>query len=71
MMKLSAFGFHGWQFMYFAQGAATVVVGIATLFILPNTIERAGWLAADEKTSLLTRLKAEYAEKKLAGATSL
>lgn len=71
MMKISAFGFHGWQFMYLAQGAATVVVGIATLFILPNTIERARWLSADEKTSLLTRLKTEYEEKKLAGATSL
>jgi ACS family tartrate transporter-like MFS transporter len=70
-MKFSAFGLHGWQFMYLVQGAATVLVGIATFFILPNTIEHAGWLAADEKTSLRVKLKAEYEEKKLAGATDI
>ncbi len=71
MMKLSGFGLHGWQFMYLLQGALTIAVGIATLFILPDTIESAGWLAGVEKTSLLAKLKAEYEEKKVVGATGL
>lgn len=71
MMKFPAFGLHGWQFMYLIQGVATIVVGILTFFILPNTIEHAAWLTSNEKTSLLARLKAEYEDKKSAGATKL
>ena len=71
MMKVAAFGLRGWQFMYLVQGAATVVVGITTLFILPNAVDRAAWLTGNEKASLRARLEAEYEEKKLTGATSL
>lgn len=71
MMKLPAFGLHGWQFMYLLQGALTVLIGIVTFFVLPNSVERATWLSQDEKSALRAKLTMEYEEKKAVGATGL
>jgi ACS family tartrate transporter-like MFS transporter len=71
LMQYSLFGFKGWQTMYLIQGTLTVIVGIATLFILPSRIPDAKWLSADEKQALTACIAAEDATKKSVGATSL
>ena len=53
------FGLHGWQVMYIAEGLPTIVIGIATLFVLTDRPEQASFLTAEEKAWLATRLAAE------------
>jgi ACS family tartrate transporter-like MFS transporter len=55
----------------FGGGLLTVLVGLFVFAILPNRIADASWLAEDEKSALTARLRAEEADKKTAGATTL
>ena len=57
------FGLRGWQIMFIAEGAPTILVGIATLFVLTNKPEQARFLSEDEKTWLSTTLRAERRAK--------
>jgi MFS family permease len=45
-------GVSGWKWMFVAEAMPAVAVGIATLFILDNSIQAAKWLDADEKRVL-------------------
>jgi ACS family tartrate transporter-like MFS transporter len=57
------FGLRGWQIMFIAEGAPTILVGIATLFVLTNKPEQARFLSEAEKTWLSTTLRAERRAK--------
>src|SRR3954464_88660 len=50
------FGLRGWQIMYLAEGIPTVIVGIATFFVLTDRPDQAKFLTAEEKGWLSTRL---------------
>ncbi len=71
LMQVRLFGFNGWQTMYLIQGLLTVIVGVATIFILPSRIAEARWLSADEKQALTACMNEEEAIKRAHGATSL
>lgn len=43
----------GWRVMFIALGCLTVVIGLATLFLVPDTPMRARWLTDAEKVALL------------------
>lgn len=45
--------FAGWRVMFIVLGAVTVVIGVATFFIIPNTPMTAKFLNDGEKTALL------------------
>jgi MFS transporter, ACS family, tartrate transporter len=56
-------GLRGWQIMYIAEALPTVILGVATLFIMTDRPEQATFLTADEKTWLVTRLASERQSK--------
>jgi ACS family tartrate transporter-like MFS transporter len=58
------FGLRGWQWMFLLEGVPSVLLGIACLWMLADSPEKARWLSADEKAWLLNTLEAEKQEKK-------
>jgi MFS transporter, ACS family, tartrate transporter len=57
------FGLRGWQIMFIAEGAPTILVGVATLFVLTDRPEQASFLSQPEKTWLSATLRAERRAK--------
>ena len=57
------FGLRGWQVMYLAEAVPTVLVGIATLFVLTDRPEQARFLSAEERDWLASTLAAERRAK--------
>jgi len=50
---------HGWQWLFLLEGAPSVLLGIAVLWLLPNRPDSANWLTAEEKQIITTRLAAD------------
>ncbi|CAN5902131.1 MFS transporter [soil metagenome] len=65
------FGLKGWQVMYLAEGIPTILVGIATFFILTNRPEEAKFLTAQERDWLVARLASERKAKEKVRVYSL
>jgi ACS family tartrate transporter-like MFS transporter len=53
------FGLKGWQIMYIAEAIPTVIVGVATFFVLTDRPEQATFLTADERDWLVARIASE------------
>jgi ACS family tartrate transporter-like MFS transporter len=66
-----AFGLRGWQIMYLAEGIPTVLMGIATLFIMIDRPEQAKFLTAEEKAWLTNKLASERKAKEAVRKFSL
>ena len=47
----------GWCWIFIIEGLITVLAGLATPFILPDSVDTATWLDATEKMILRTRLE--------------
>ena len=59
-------GFHGmpgWQWMFLIEALPSLVLGIMTLFYLPNKIRDASWLSNDEKLLLEENIAKENTGK--------
>ena len=54
-------GLAGWKWMFMIEAAPAVLVGIAVLFYLDNSIAAARWLDADEKRALEAALAEDRA----------
>jgi len=52
-------GWHGWQWLFVAEGLPAVAVGLLVLWLLPETPARAAWLSAAERAWLQDRLAAD------------
>ena len=52
-------GLAGWQWMFIAEAAPTVVLGIVVLFCITDRPEQASWLGAEERGWLATVLAEE------------
>lgn len=52
-----SYGLAGWQWLFLLEALPTVVLGVVTLFWLPNGISDARWLDAEQKALLQRRLK--------------
>jgi MFS transporter, ACS family, tartrate transporter len=57
------FGLRGWQIMFIAEALPTVVIGIATYFVLTDKPEQAKFLTAEERNWLIAKLAAERKAK--------
>jgi MFS transporter, ACS family, tartrate transporter len=57
------FGLKGWQIMYIAEAIPTVILGLATLFVLTDRPEQAKWLTVEERSWLAARLLSERKAK--------
>lgn len=53
----------GWRWLFLVEGAPAVILGIATIFYLPDRPAEARWLAADEREWISARLAEERAAK--------
>ena len=49
-------GLRGWQIMYIAEAVPTVLIGVATFFLLTDKPEQATFLSGEEKTWLTAKL---------------
>ncbi|TWI54376.1 sugar phosphate permease [Pseudomonas duriflava] len=54
-------GLEGWQWLFLLEAAPTVLLGLATLVVLPNGIHEAKWLTDEQKRILEARLAEDEA----------
>ena len=52
-------GLPGWRWLFLLEGVPAILLGIATLFVLPDRPNEARWLRADERDWLAARLAEE------------
>jgi ACS family tartrate transporter-like MFS transporter len=62
-------GVVGWRWLFLLEGIPAVVLGITTLFFLPDRPNEAKWLRPDERDWIVSRLAEERAAK--AGAEKM
>src|SRR5205823_6232632 len=55
----------GWQWLYLVEGVPSLLAGIAAMFFLEDSPQKAKWLADGEKLLLLNRLHEEEVAKQL------
>jgi sugar phosphate permease len=53
----------GWRWLFLLEGIPAILLGIATLFVLPDWPDEACWLTPNERDWLNARLAEERAEK--------
>ncbi len=69
LLGLDGFGgLAGWQWMFLIEGVLASLVGVLTLFVLPDRPADVAWLAADEKRALSVVLDREIHEKSAEGS---
>jgi len=56
-------GMAGWQWLFLLQGIPTVLLGVAVLFYLNDSLARAPWLTNEEKTAMQTALDEDEAQR--------
>jgi D-galactonate transporter len=56
-------GLASWQWLFLLEGIPSIIVGIAAMFYLDDSPQRAAWLAVEERELLVTRLREEEARK--------
>ncbi len=64
-------GWEGWRWVFVLEGLPSVLLGIITLFYLPDWPRDAKWLPEDEKVWLTEELERERREKMAAGGDDL
>jgi ACS family tartrate transporter-like MFS transporter len=52
-------GIPGWRWLFLLEGAPAILLGIATLFVLPDRPKEARWLRVDERDWIAARLAEE------------
>ena len=58
-----AHGLAGWQWLFAIEAVPSLILGVFTLFYLPNSISGASWLSADEKQLLQENIASESGGK--------
>ena len=61
----------GWQVMFFVEGVLAVVAGVAALFFLIDSPQKAKWLKSDEKAALIAIMKKEDLIRAEVGPTGI
>lgn len=56
LLSVEGYGLKGWQWMLLLEGIPSLVIGVLTLWVLPDGPARAKWLSDDEKRIVLARL---------------
>jgi sugar phosphate permease len=52
-------GLEGWRWIFIIEGLATLVVGVTTFWLLPNSPETAAFLTQQERQFLVDRLRSD------------
>ncbi|QIZ47746.1 MFS transporter [Dickeya zeae] len=58
----SAYGLHGWQWMFLLEGLPSVLLGVLTFWLLPENIEQAHWLNEAERMQVRADLAIDTRE---------
>ena len=53
----------GWRWLFLLEGIPAVILGVATLFVLPDRPNEVGWLRSDERDWLVSKLEEERRAK--------
>ena len=56
-------GISGWRWLFLLEGIPAILLGIATMFVLPDRPNDVGWLRTDERDWLTARLAEEREAK--------
>jgi ACS family tartrate transporter-like MFS transporter len=59
LLGVEGLGLRGWQWMLILEGIPSLLMGVLTLWMLPDGPAKAKWLNDDEKRIVLARLAAE------------
>ncbi|KAJ8065614.1 hypothetical protein OCU04_006289 [Sclerotinia nivalis] len=60
LSKIKTPGYNGWPFIFFVEGAITVIFGIVTMFFLPHTPSHSKFLTEEERYVAIHRMKLDY-----------
>src|SRR5256886_618705 len=63
ILGINWLGTPGWRWLFLLEGIPAVVLGIATLFVLPDRPKEARWLAPNERDWITSRLMDERRAK--------
>ena len=63
-------GWHGWQWMFLIEAIPAILVGIAVIFFMDNSVQKAKWLSDDEKAFLERDIKEDEKHKQVPKTTS-
>ncbi|QOL15240.1 MFS transporter [Dickeya dianthicola] len=58
----SAHGLHGWQWMFLLEGLPSVLLGVLTLWLLPDGVDQARWLSEADKAQVRADLAIDARE---------
>lgn len=58
------YGMRGWQWLFLLEGIPSVLLGVMTFWLLPNSVEEATWLTPDEKQAVKDDLEKDEGEAK-------
>ena len=64
-------GLRGWQWLFILEAAPAILLGVASLFVLPDRPAHARWLAPEQRDWLLARLEAERSRARAVPHVSL
>ncbi|ESZ97643.1 hypothetical protein SBOR_1959 [Sclerotinia borealis F-4128] len=60
LSEIKTRGYNGWPFIFFVEGAITIVFGIITIFFLPHTPSHSKFLTEEERYVAIHRMKLDY-----------
>jgi ACS family tartrate transporter-like MFS transporter len=63
ILGLDWLGITGWRWLFFLEGAPAIILGILTVFLLPERPEHVRWLRTKERDWLISRLDEERSAK--------
>ncbi len=63
ILGISWLGLPGWRWLFLLEGVPAVLLGIVTLFVLPDRADEARWLRSDERDWLAANLAEERQAK--------
>lgn len=58
------YGLRGWQWLFLLEGLPSVLLGVMTFWVLPDSIERANWLSHEEKKAIQSELEKDEGDAK-------
>jgi ACS family tartrate transporter-like MFS transporter len=71
VLKVDWLGVPGWRWLFLVEGIPAVLLGIVTLFVLPDRPNEASWLAPEERVWINEQLAAERATKAQTESTTV
>ncbi|MCA1657748.1 MAG: MFS transporter, partial [Verrucomicrobiaceae bacterium] len=63
ILGINWLGITGWRWLFLLEGAPAILLGIVTLFVLPDRPDEVRWLRSDERDWLSSRLDQEQRAK--------